>query len=91
MPSPEITRAALDLLADMTVAAQREDDEQALGWVAVVVDLESGEITVHGVFDTEMAGLAWAEESAPAVNAGLPEGEPGWRYVVRPVLGHSGL
>ena len=44
MPSPEIRRAALGLLADMAVSAQREDAEQALGWVAVVVDLESGEV-----------------------------------------------
>lgn len=91
MPSPEIRRAALGLLADMAVSAQREDAEQALGWVAVVVDLESGNITVHGVFDTELAALTWIDKFDPAVNAGLPEGEPGWRSTVRPLLGHADL
>lgn len=82
-------RAVGDFMADVELASKRIDEEEAIGWVVVCIDLAEPVRAIYatGVFDSPEEAFVEAGRQA-ADTARLNEGDdigPGWLHSVTPL------
>lgn len=87
MSPPPIIRTPADLIAELEVGHQRDRERDALGWVVLCTDDESGNhVHTSGLFDTPEAALIHAGERHAEDVRINPETEPLWTYTVLPMF-----
>jgi hypothetical protein len=82
----QIKRDAISLLDGWTVAAEMEEWQDAVCFVALVTNDETKRIHINGVFVDATDAMGWADKHQEDLNRNLPAGEAPVVVTVHPVL-----